>query len=125
MHPLDTIYVTNRNDFVHLDRYDGEDYIFDPGVKVPVSIFAAELMFGFGLVDKTAALLRHGWAFQIDPKTKQVTEHPDGVNWLRKFTFSKAVMVEETIDEPPPSDELEEIKKTPRKLPRAGETALV
>jgi len=100
MHELDMVYVTNKNDFVHLDRYDGKDYVFNPGEKALIPVFAAELMFGFGLTDKTPALLRHGWAFKIDPKTKVFTEDEEGIKKLRNFIFTRAVMVEANADDP-------------------------
>jgi hypothetical protein len=87
------VYVTNKNDFVHQDRYDSVDYVFPPGEPVVVPLDAATHMFGMGLADKSEILLRLGWATRYDPKTKNLAEDPDGVEKLKRFVFEEAVMV--------------------------------
>lgn len=42
-------------------RYDGQDFEFKPGVTVALSDDAATHIFGYGLDDKSRALIRLGW----------------------------------------------------------------
>lgn len=42
-------------------RYDGQDYVFKPGVTVALPDEAATHIFGYGLDDKSRALIRLGW----------------------------------------------------------------
>lgn len=79
----DQVFVTNKNAERHTDRYDGTDYDFPSGEKVLVSIEAARLFFGFGMADKTEALVRQGWA-----------NSEEGVTRLARFVFTQGVMVE-------------------------------
>jgi hypothetical protein len=98
--PTDTIFVTNRNDFFHADRFDGVDYAFPPQEKVAVSVEAATHMLGFNVKDKTDTLVRLGWASKYDTVAKRTVEDPDGVKKLARFVFTRAVMVEERLDTP-------------------------
>lgn len=97
------IFVTNHNDFVHTDRYDGTDYVFAPGKAVLLSEEAAKLLFGFGTPDKGAALVRLGWSMRINPDSGKPEEARDGVEKLRKFVFTEAQTVAaDTLDDVPP-----------------------
>jgi hypothetical protein len=87
------IFVTNKNDFVHQDRYDGEDYVFPPGERVLIPSEAATHMLGFNLPDKSEALVRLGWSMTYDHTAKTYVENPEGVKKLAKFVFDEAVMV--------------------------------
>lgn len=80
------VFVTNKNDFPHVDRYNGKDYVFEPGHKQMVPHDAAAHMFGFGRIDKTENLVRLGWANRLDD---------EGVKWLAKFVFTDAKVVED------------------------------
>ena len=42
-------------------RYDGEDFVFEPGITRALSEQAARHIFGYGEKDKKRALLRLGW----------------------------------------------------------------
>lgn len=42
-------------------RYDGQDFVFEPGVTRALSEDAARHIFGYGEKDKIRALLRLGW----------------------------------------------------------------
>jgi hypothetical protein len=88
-----SVFVTNNNDFLHEDRFDGEDYVFPPGERVMVSADAATHMLGFNLIDKSETLVRLGWSMKVDPKTRQYVEDTEGVAKLANFTFDEAVMV--------------------------------
>jgi hypothetical protein len=88
--PLNQVFVTNRNDFTHEDRYDGEEFIFPPGQQVMIPTEAAEHMFGYRLADKTDVLLRLGWANKYSPEKKNYVEDPDGVRKLAAFVFEEA-----------------------------------
>lgn len=83
------LFVTNKNDFVHEDRYAGEDYVFPPNEKVLISEAAAEHMFGFGKANKTDTLARLGWA---NPRPGEEPEA--GVKKLARFVFTRGVVVE-------------------------------
>ena len=74
------VYVTNKNDFVHHDRFNGQDFIFKPGEAQVVPVDAVTHMFGWNKKDKTPALLRLGWANQGD----------QGVKKLAKFVITEA-----------------------------------
>lgn len=95
---LQEIFVTNKNDFHHSDRFNGIDYDFPPNERVLIPVIAAEHMFGFNQRDKTTVLQRLGWAMKYDPEKKSFTENMDGVRQLAKFVFTKGVMVEESVD---------------------------
>lgn len=62
--------VTNRNSFTLNDRYDGIDYKFEPNKPVVIEEDAARHFFGYGLADKTPALVRQGWCISSD-KTEE------------------------------------------------------
>jgi hypothetical protein len=89
----DSVFVTNTNSFEHVDRFDGEEFVFPPGVRVLVPIAAATHMLGYNLVDKSDILSRLGWAMKYDPETKKVGDDPEGVKRLAGFVFDEAVMV--------------------------------
>lgn len=93
---MDQVFVTNKNAFLHADRYNGQDYVFPPGEKVAIPLDVAEFFFGFNRVDKTEALVRQGWANLIPGQ-----EEDWGVKILRNFVFTKAVMVEEPVADAP------------------------
>lgn len=42
-------------------KYDGREYVFQPGAVTAVSEDAARHIFGYGMKEKTSALLRLGW----------------------------------------------------------------
>ena len=94
------IFVTNRNDFHHFDRYAGVDYDFPPNERVAVPVEAAVHMFGFNMPDKSEALSRLGWSVKYDPTVRNYVNDDEGVKKLARFVFTKAVMVEEPIDAP-------------------------
>jgi hypothetical protein len=94
---MSMFYVTNKNEDVHEDRYDGEDFVFPPGERVLLSEDAARHMFGKGLVDKTDTLLRLGWANKIDPVKKVYVENTEGVKRLANFVFEEAVMMPKSL----------------------------
>lgn len=98
------VFVTNKNEFHHYDRYDGTDYHFPPGERVCIPIAAAEHFFGYRKPDKNDSLQRQGWAFKIEKDAEgrsKTVESPEGIKKLARFVFSKAVLVEEK--EPLPS----------------------
>lgn len=87
------IFVTNTNDFDHVDAYDGEEYVFPKGERVMIPEEAAVHFFGRGLKDKSDALVRLGWAMKYDTDKKQFVEDTQGVQKLARFIFDEAVMV--------------------------------
>jgi hypothetical protein len=90
---MGNLFVTNKNDFVHEDRYDGEDYRFPPNERILISTDAATHFFGWNLVDKTDTLVRLGWATRYDPAAKNFIEDAEGVKKLARFVFEEAVTV--------------------------------
>lgn len=95
------LFCTNKNDFVHEDSYDGKRFVFEPGLKVPLSVEAAEHMFGFRQIDKTSTLHRLGWSMKYDAASKTFRDDPDALSRLSKFVFTEAVMTEKLLDEGP------------------------
>jgi hypothetical protein len=87
------IFVTNNNDFDHVDAYDGEEYLFPRGERVLIPEDAAVHFFGRNLKDKSETLVRLGWAMVYDKEKKAFVENPDGVKRLANFVFDEAVMV--------------------------------
>jgi hypothetical protein len=99
------IFVTNQNEETHVDRYDGEDYEFVPNDPVLIPGDAAVHMFGYGLTDKTAVLLRLGWLNKYSPEKKTMVEDPEGIRRLANFVFEDAVVkprsaLQAAVDEP-------------------------
>jgi hypothetical protein len=87
------VYITNKNNFVHEDRFDGQTYVFEPGVAQVVPHDAASHMFGWNKKDKTPTLLRMGWANQ----------GMEGVKKLSKFIIEEA-----KFEKPKSADEIEQ-----------------
>ena len=110
------IFVTNHNDFHHTDSYDGVEYDFPPKERVSVSIEAAIHMFGFNQPDKSDTLTRLGWSWRYSPTEKKIVDNPDGVKWLSKFVFTKAMMVEAPADVPDPDAVADESGKRKTKV---------
>jgi hypothetical protein len=96
------LFCTNKNDFTHEDSYDGKRFVFEPGVRVPLAVEAAEHMFGFRQPDKTSTLHRLGWSMRYDASTKTFRDDPDALAKLSKFIFTEAVMTEAPLAMPPP-----------------------
>ena len=71
-------------------RYDGEDFVFEPGVPLAISPEAAAHIFGFGLEDKKPVLQRLGWMRTLDGL-------PDALARLAQFQF---LAVEQRFEEP-------------------------
>jgi hypothetical protein len=93
------IFVTNTNDFVHVDRYDGVDYQFEPNVAVPIDEGAAAHLFGYGNANKNDTLTRLGWTFKYDEEEGKIVATNDGVDKLKRFIFSRGSFVKQP-DEP-------------------------
>lgn len=79
------IFVTNRNPEAYRDRFDGVDYAFPPGEKVPIEEEAAAHIFGWGRADKTENLVRMGRA-----------NSDAGPQWLSRFQFTAAKLIEDS-----------------------------
>ena len=90
---MSNVFVTNNNDFVHQDMFDGEEYTFPPGVAVAIPFDAAVHMFGYQLADQSDTLTRLGWAAKYDPVRKIYADDPEGLHKLANFVFEEAVMV--------------------------------
>lgn len=86
------IFVTNNNEFTHVDKFDGVEYIWESGQKLLIDEDAAAHMLGYGRPDKTENLIRLGWSNMLND---------EGVVRLSKFIFTSGKMVEEVenIDE--------------------------
>lgn len=90
-------FVTNKNDFTHTDRYDGEDYTFPPGQRVALSLEAARHMFGWREANKEPTLHRLGWSTRYDAERRAFVNDDEGLKKLLKFVFSEAVLVEQAL----------------------------
>jgi hypothetical protein len=89
---MHALFVTNHNEKVHVDRYDGVDYVFPPGEAVAIPEGAAVLFFGHGQENKTEALQRVGLAFHVNRTSNAIEDNPAGGAWLANFTFEQAVL---------------------------------
>ena len=101
---MGSIFVINTNADDHVDRYNGEEYIFpgkkdekDPGTPVLVPKEAATHMFGWNLPDKTDTLVRLGWATRYDPKQKCFVEDSSGIKRLAGFVFDEVATVQKSV----------------------------
>lgn len=97
---MNEIFVTNNNDFLHTDSFDGSHYAFPPGEKVLLPVVAARLFFGFGQADKTEALVRQGWANPVPGR-----DPDEGVRKLANFVFTQGMVVEIPVDSTAPVEE--------------------
>lgn len=82
--------VKNNSKEKFVGRYNGEDFVFEPGVSVAISPEAAAHIFGFGLEDKQPVLQRLGWMRTRDGM-------PDALAKLAQFQF---LAVEHRFAEP-------------------------
>jgi|ERR1700690_1123815 len=56
------IWVVNNSGKMHADRFDSVDYDFPPKEAVEIPVEAANLLFGYGIEDKSDTIRRLGWA---------------------------------------------------------------
>lgn len=76
----DTIWIRHNGNFVHKDKYDGDEIELHPGDIKQLHLGCAELCFGFGRDDKLPTLRRLGWVdTQADSKA--------GLDKLNSFSF--------------------------------------
>ena len=75
--------VKNTSDEVIEARYDGQDFVFEPGVTTACSEEAAAHIFGYGVKDKARALHRLGWM-------RHGGDIKEAVRKLDKFAFLAA-----------------------------------
>lgn len=94
-------------------RYDGKDYEFRPGKITAISEDAATHILGYGLEDKTRALIRLGWL-------QNQTFYEEAVRRLDDFQFLAEAKVEwsdpTTIPKRPVETE-DPLKATGLKIP--------
>ena len=85
--------VKNKTDAVIKSRYDGQDFTFKPGVTQAISEEAATHIFGYGLDDKSRALIRLGWLVNS-------TQYEDALARLENIQFfaEGKVVFEEPTD---------------------------
>jgi len=108
------IFVRNNNGSDFQDRYDGVDYVFPEGKLVECPVEAATHIFGYGLEDKTANMIRLGWAANSGG-LKEAFERLDKFEFLQ----GKMMVAEPLREEPPvvnPVDEEEETQPNPREV---------
>ncbi len=95
--------VKNKTDAVIKSRFDGKDYEFKPGVTVAVSEDAATHIFGYGLDDKSRALIRLGWLIN-STQYESALERLDNIQFFAegKVVFDEPVDIKgAAIAEPP------------------------
>jgi len=66
--------VTNNWKELFHDRFDGDDYVIDVGKTGVMPIPAAQMFFGYGVEDKTPALIRQGWYNTQNPNTRKLAD---------------------------------------------------
>ena len=96
--------VTNRNNFVLTDRYDGVDYTFEPNKPTVIEEAAARHFFGYGMADKIPFLVRQGWCVSSD-KTEEAMKK------LSKFVFEQG-----SVEFAPTAEEVKTISNNIAKL---------
>jgi hypothetical protein len=95
------ITVTNNGDQLLQDRYDGTDFLFQPGASINIPEEAARHIFGFGDPDKLPYLVRQGWARSSDKLN-------EGLSVLKNFAFDYADAIHAL-----PAEEMEEDEEVP------------
>ena len=55
------IYVTNKGDSEFVAEYAYNKYVFPAGETIAIPLPVAEFVFGYGVDDKYAMLVRNGW----------------------------------------------------------------
>lgn len=104
---MSTVWVTNKTTLKHSDAWDGKTYEFLPRKPIEVPLVLAQHAFGYGLSDKTDALVRLGWI-------KTANDLPEGLERLNQFeiTTSRPQGYRETSPT---------VDRTPLPVPRQGE----
>ena len=75
------IYVTNKGDSEFVTEYAYNKYVFPAGETVAIPLPVAEFVFGYGVDDKYAMLVRNGWL-------KFSNQLDEAMSQLSKFSFS-------------------------------------
>ena len=101
------VWVTNKSADILIDGWDGKKYEFFPRKPVEVPVEVAQHVFGYGLTDKTEALVRLGW-------TKTANDLPEGLAKLALFEISETR--QQAHRETSPT-----VDRTPLPVPRRGE----
>lgn len=86
---METIRVTSHLDKAVTGRYDGKDYLFEPGEPVDMTLAAAQHIFGLGEEDKSSALNKLGFLL---PGREDCTLEK-ALDKLDKFTFDQGRIV--------------------------------
>ena len=84
----ETVYVTNKSDKTLVVSYAYKDVEFPVGKPVEVPLVLAKFVFGHGVTDKEACLVRLGWV-------SLHSELEQGLERLSKFVISDKPFVEE------------------------------
>ena len=104
---MSSVWVLNKTSDTLIDGWDGQKYEFLPRKPVEVPLIVAQHVFGFGLEDKTEALVRLGW-------TKTANDKPEGLARLNKFEISETRPQAHRETSPT-------VDRTPLPVPRRGE----
>ena len=104
---MSIVWVTNKGTEKLTDGWDGKKYDFLPRIPVEVPVAVAQHVFGYGLRDKTQAVVRLNW-------TKTANDLPDGLAKLELFEISQTRP--QGYRETSPT-----VDRTPLPVPRRGE----
>lgn len=104
---MSNVWVLNKTSDTLIDGWDGQKYEFLPRKPVEVPIIVAQHVFGFGLEDKTEALVRLGWI-------KTANDKPEGLAKLAQFEISETRPQAHRETSPT-------VDRTPLPVPRRGE----
>jgi hypothetical protein len=89
----DMVKVINNNEAVCRGRFDGKDYVFEPGKPTYLTLEAAGHIFGLGVEDKSQALNMLGW---LVPGRDSLA---DALKKLDRISFLEGKTVYEDDDE--------------------------
>lgn len=104
---MSTVWVINKTTDMLIDGWDGKKYEFLPKKPVEVPTTVAQHVFGYGLRDKTEAVIRLGWS-------KTANDMPEGLAKLEQFEISETRPEDYRKSSPT-------VDRTPLSVPRQGE----
>lgn len=104
---MSNVWVLNKTSDTLIDGWDGQKYEFLPRKPVEVPLIVAQHVFGYGLPDKTEALVRLGWI-------KTANDKPEGLARLAQFEISETRPQAHRETSPT-------VDRTPLPVPRRGE----
>ena len=97
---MEEIKVVNHNEEVLRGRFNGEDFVFEPGVPTVIDLEAAKHIFDLGKEDKSQALNALGWLIPGHSTYKEALAKLDNITFLQGRTVFDEEPVAADSDSP-------------------------